>query len=199
MRKDKGFTLIELAVVLAIIAVLAAILTPLVTNYLDQARITRAQADVRTIADAIKLYQRDTGRWPIYDSPAGYPNTVGDGTRIIFGTSNGNAPSQGAANWNLGTVLGTTSLDAYVNNNYSGPSGAATFPKAAYRGPYLGSSDSDPWGNKYLLTAGNLPPSSTYHAFVLSAGPDGKTDTSLTQDSGSPFLAGGDDIVSVLK
>ena len=40
--KSKGFTLIELAVVLAIIAVLAAVLTPMVTGYLDQARVARA-------------------------------------------------------------------------------------------------------------------------------------------------------------
>jgi len=47
--KTKGFTLIELAVVLAIIAILAAILTPMVTSYLDQARQARAQADLRSI------------------------------------------------------------------------------------------------------------------------------------------------------
>ena len=93
MTKDKGFTLIELAVVLAIIAILAAILTPLVTNYIDQARVTRAQADVRTIADAVKLYQRDTGRYPIYDGASNYPNTVGTGIQVIFGTSSGTTPS----------------------------------------------------------------------------------------------------------
>ena len=70
--KSKGFTLIELAVVLAIIAVLAAILTPMVTGYLDQARVARAQADTRTVADAIKLYQRDTGRWPVYNSASDF-------------------------------------------------------------------------------------------------------------------------------
>ncbi|HYR84416.1 MAG TPA: type II secretion system protein GspG [Terriglobia bacterium] len=199
MTREKGFTLIELAVVLAIIAVLAAILTPLVSNYLDQARVTRAQADVRTMADAVKLYQRDTGRYPIYDSSAGYPNTVGDGTRNIFGTSSGSAPTQGAVNWNLGAVLATTTLDAYLNNNYSGPSGNAPFPKAAFRGPYLGSVDSDPWGNKYLLTAVNLAPNNSNHAFVLSAGPDGRTDTALTQGTGAPLVTGGDDVVSVIK
>ena len=45
--KSNGFTLIELAVVLAIIAVLAAVLTPMVTGYIDQARIERLIA-VRT-------------------------------------------------------------------------------------------------------------------------------------------------------
>ena len=49
MSTNKGFTLIELAVVLAIIAILAAVLTPMVTGYIDQARETRAQADVRGV------------------------------------------------------------------------------------------------------------------------------------------------------
>src|SRR5438132_12101024 len=84
--KSKGFTLIELAVVLAIIAVLAAILTPMVTNYLDQARIARAQADLRTIADAVKLYQRDTGQWPVFANSGDYttsPQKFANGNAVL--------------------------------------------------------------------------------------------------------------------
>src|SRR5206468_8418349 len=92
--RSKGFTLIELAVVLAIIAVLAAVLTPMVTGYLDQARTARAQADVRTIADAIKLYQRDTGRWPVFNTNAAVPNTVANSE---LGTASGTAPTAGAS------------------------------------------------------------------------------------------------------
>ncbi len=50
---NRGFTLLEMAIVLAIIAVLAGILTPVVVNYVQQARITAAQADVNAIRDAI--------------------------------------------------------------------------------------------------------------------------------------------------
>src|SRR2546427_11258140 len=64
--KNKGFTLIELAVVLAIIAVLAAMLTPMVNGYLDRARESRAPADVKTIANAIKAYRNDTGVYPFF-------------------------------------------------------------------------------------------------------------------------------------
>ncbi len=59
--KSKGFTLIELAVVLAIIAVLAAVLTPMVTGYLDQARQNdRGRDEIvqprhRTLADLRQL------------------------------------------------------------------------------------------------------------------------------------------------
>jgi len=198
MSKDKGFTLIELAVVLAIIAILAAILTPLVTNYIDQARVTRAQADVRTIADAVKLYQRDTGRYPIYDGASNYPNTVGTGIQVIFGTSSGTTPSNGGG-FGLPAALATTTLDAYLNNNYSGPAGNAPFPKAAFRGPYLGSVDSDPWVYNSMLTAANLAPPSTSHAFITSAGPNNTIDTTLAQNTGVPLVAGGDDVVSVIK
>src|SRR5437867_1615078 len=66
--KSRGFTLMEMAIVLATISILAAILTPVVLSYVDQARMVRATADVKTIADAIRLYQRDTARYPIYSS-----------------------------------------------------------------------------------------------------------------------------------
>ncbi len=75
---NKGFTLIELAVVLAIIAILAAVLTPMVTGYIDQARETRAQSDVRAIATAILGYQRDTSRFPVY-------NNISDANSDVLG------------------------------------------------------------------------------------------------------------------
>src|SRR2546426_10846808 len=110
MMKSKGFTLIELAVVLAIIAVLAAVLTPMVAGYLDQARIARAQADTRTIADAIKLYQRDTGRWPVYGTSTDYPNTIGGGGgHALIGGSIGSNPANGTATWGVSAAVATSS------------------------------------------------------------------------------------------
>src|SRR6266540_4367667 len=104
--RTKGFTLIELAVVLAIIAVLAAVLTPLVTGYLDQARIARAQADVRTIADSLKLHQRDSGRYPIYATLADYPSTIAGGSgKVILGA--GSTPSDLVSDWTV-TVAAST-------------------------------------------------------------------------------------------
>src|SRR5256884_9136502 len=117
--KSKGFTLIELAVVLAIIAVLAAILTPMVTNYLDQSRLARAQADARTIADAIKLYQRDTGQWPVYASAADYSSNSCCGGGALIGSSAGSNPTPGVYDWNVGSVLASSSLETYLNGNFT--------------------------------------------------------------------------------
>ena len=192
---NKGFTLIELAVVLAIIAVLAGVLTPLVTGYLDQARVSRAQADLRTIADAVKLYQRDTGRYPIYNS-AGYPTTVSDGTKNIF-AGPGDAPGETVV-WGLGAATATTTLEAWVNGNFSGVATGNTFPKAGFRGPYISNIEADPWGNQYLLNAANLN-NATYHAFVVSAGPNGVLDTAKNQSATGALSIGVDDIVSVIQ
>jgi general secretion pathway protein G len=191
--KSKGFTLIELAVVLAIIAVLAAVLTPMVTGYLDQARIARAQADVRTIADAIKLYNRDTGRWPIYNSSGTFTSDTVASVEIA--TSQGNNPT-GGSGWSI--TLGNTSLELYLSNDYSSV-GNASFPKAGFRGPYIRTVDSDPWGNKYLVNATDLTKASVNHAYVLSAGPNGTTETTRDVANTANLVAGGDDIIGVIK
>src|SRR5712691_8100606 len=81
--RSQGFTLIEMAIVLAIISVLAAVLTPVVTGYVDQARVTRAAADVRTIADGTRLYRRDAGRFPIYANATGAAADTAAATELV--------------------------------------------------------------------------------------------------------------------
>jgi len=201
--KSKGFTLIELAVVLAIIAVLAAVLTPMVTGYLDQARATRAQADVRTIADAVKLYRRDTGQWPVFTATnASLTLCCGsNGTAIVvIGSSNGNYPTATGTGWSspLSSSNTALSIETYLNGNNTGVSTTNAFPKARFAGPYIGFLDSDAWGNKYILTAQNLT-GTTNHAYVVSAGPDAVIQTNLNQGATGTFTVGGDDIVSLIQ
>ncbi len=59
-----GFTLIEMIVVLAIIGVLALIIVPNVIGRPDQARVTVAKTDLRTISAALKIYRLDNGDYP---------------------------------------------------------------------------------------------------------------------------------------
>ena len=59
-----GFTLIEMIVVLAIIAVVALMILPNIIGRPDQARVTVAKTDLRTISAALKVYRLDNGDYP---------------------------------------------------------------------------------------------------------------------------------------
>ena len=210
MKSTKGFTLIEMAVVLAVIAVLAAILTPLVTSYIDQARVTRANADTAQIAKAYILYYRDTAYWPVYTSlasaQAGNPSVQcqvsGTGSRTMPSQASGNT-SWSTAPLACGTAGNVGIIREYLNVNTLGlstgnPIGGGT----SFRGPYMDGLDAnDPWGNAYVVNARHLSTNDhTRWAFAISAGPDGLLSTNGSQAKGSgPAVTAGDDIVSLIR
>lgn len=62
--RNRGFTLIEVMVVIVILGVLAALVVPRVMSRPDEARVVAAKQDIATIMQALKLYRLDNRRYP---------------------------------------------------------------------------------------------------------------------------------------
>src|SRR5476651_94103 len=63
-RLQRGFTLIEVMVVIAILGILAALIVPKIMSRPDEARRVAAKQDIGTVVQALKLYRLDNGRYP---------------------------------------------------------------------------------------------------------------------------------------
>jgi general secretion pathway protein G len=174
---QKGFTLIEVLVVAAIIGVLAGILVPLIFDRVEEAKISRAEADIKNIASAILLFHKDTGTWP-------YCNTNGAPTQYFerLDSSNSTDPGYSGANWPNGQT------DTFYNHLTSN-----TRNYTSWNGPYIETVEEDPWGNEYRLWARGFS-NANEHAWVVSAGPNGDIETDETATT-----PGGDDLAIMLR
>ena len=63
-RYQRGFTLIEIMVVVVILGILAAIIIPKISDRPEQARRTKAVLDIKGIEQALSLFQMDNGFYP---------------------------------------------------------------------------------------------------------------------------------------
>lgn len=64
LRDDAGYTLTEILVVMAIIGLIAAVLTPGLIGQLGRSRAKAAQVQVETLAAAVEMFRADVGRFP---------------------------------------------------------------------------------------------------------------------------------------
>lgn len=83
-RRDAGFTLLELLVVLAIMGLLAAIAGPQVLKYLGSSRVQAAKVQVQNLVSSLELFYLDVGRYP----------TEAEGLNALV------APAPSAPGWN---------------------------------------------------------------------------------------------------
>jgi general secretion pathway protein G len=63
-RRQRGFTLIEVMVVIAILGILAALIVPKIMSRPDEARRAAAKVDIGSIMQSLDLYRLDNGRYP---------------------------------------------------------------------------------------------------------------------------------------
>lgn len=64
LRRQLGYTLVEMLVVLAIIGLIAGLIAPRVLNYLGESKVKAAQIEMENIASALDLFYLDVGRFP---------------------------------------------------------------------------------------------------------------------------------------
>jgi general secretion pathway protein G len=63
----RGFTLIEIMVVVVILGILGSLIVPNIIGRPDEARATAARADIEAVGNALELYRLDNGTYPSTD------------------------------------------------------------------------------------------------------------------------------------
>jgi general secretion pathway protein G len=114
LRSNRGFTLLEIIVVVAIIAILAAYIAPKVAGRVDDARISKAKSDIRVLESSLELYKLDNFLYP--SSEQGLEALV-------------NKPSgEGTKNWREGGYIKKLNKDPWGNQcQYSYPGSNGEF------------------------------------------------------------------------
>jgi len=185
-----GFSATEVTTVLTALTILSGVAAPAVNDYVEDAKLVRAQADVRTLAVSLVRLFHDVGverarraAWGNYDLLVGagaVPDTSGEA----------------ASAWGRRTSPDRVGiLDDHLVTN------AAEYPsldlraRHGWRGAYLQDRvDADPWGRRYEVNVGALR-SRQFDTVVLSAGPDGIVHSAFERDG---LSAGGDDIIAAV-
>jgi len=66
-RRQRGFTLIEIMIVVVIIGLLAAVIMPQLLGRVDDARVAKAHQDIQAIETALTMYRLDNAKYPTTD------------------------------------------------------------------------------------------------------------------------------------
>ncbi len=186
----RGFTLIEMIVVLGVVAILAAILVPVVEKSINEARVARARNEVQVIAAGMVNFYKDVCRWPNTRRRNLSPNL-----RLLYSVGNaGRYDGDGCGNgnrckgwWKIIRAAKDTFTNQLIKNTLGGRRRRhyPTTGSCAWRGPYLSGIKPDPWGNHYSSNVRYTWPSvATWFnraVYVWSAGPDGQADTPVSQ------------------
>jgi general secretion pathway protein G len=109
-----GFTLIEIMVVVFILGLLVTLVAPRIIGRTDEARVTKARADVKAIEESLHLFKLDNGRYP----------TQGEGIEALV-----TAPA-GARGWNPDGYLDRMPTDPWGNQYFYNTDGRDVLVKS---------------------------------------------------------------------
>lgn len=136
-RAARGFTLIEIMVVVVILGVLAAIVVPKIMDRPDQARVVRARQDIRALASALALYRLDN---------LNYPSTEQGLEALVAKPADGPLP----ARWKSGGYLDRLPKDPWGRDYlYLAPGRHGEFDL------WTQGADGQPGGDSYAADLGN--------------------------------------------
>lgn len=159
-----GFTLIEVIVVAAIIAILAGILVPMIFSQVEESRTSKAKGDAKSIQTAIQMFKKDVGKWPYYtDNTPGAPVTCS----FLHTGTDAQVPTLSAG---FDDTTSVALADQLESNKFG-------YVATMWKGPYLTENTLDPWGKAYVINAGNFDSNPPEIVWVMSAGPDGVIQT----------------------
>lgn len=177
-----GFTLIEVIVVAAIIAILAGILVPMIFNQIDESKITKAKGDIKSLENTLIAFRGDTKVWPTRSADSGacledVDMLRGPGTAPGYLAAAGALPFSGLNFSDLfSKAVGSSTGNCYTN----------------FKGPYTLDVSMDPWEQSYILFTNGFKESVKGPAWVISAGPNKIIDTNVT--GATVTAVAGDDI-----
>jgi prepilin-type N-terminal cleavage/methylation domain-containing protein len=211
VRRNSGFTLFEVIIAVALVAIMAVAIAPPLIKNLNEGKVARAQSDAAVIAGSIMQFYKDTGTWPLQnDADAAF-----DLTRLAGNTSLGGGDTgipaglagvAGSGNWDSWGQVGSLS-DQLIRNATDTvdplyPETTRPHEQPGWAGPYLDREPLDPWGHPYVVNIRYLNPNvagaENHSVMVLSAGPNGVFETPF-QDAATEEQYGGDDVGAVIR
>ena len=194
----RGFTLVEVIVVLSVVLLLTGIAVPMLSSYMEDGRRAKAESEVQVIAASVMSLYKDVGSYPARNGAAANNQVYALFTGPTMPTTNPFAAGHQWSTWAMSAARGDLLDNQLTLNRPQGQTGGAygTTGSTQWRGPYFaGSSPLDPWGRPYVINviSGHSTNTTNYkRMWVLSAGPNGRIDT--PQASTATTEITGDDI-----
>jgi prepilin-type N-terminal cleavage/methylation domain-containing protein len=216
----KGFTLLELILVLALFAIVSSLVVPLAAAMLADANRAKAEADVQQLATAMTRFYADLRHFPACsadDCSRAYRTSETYGLAFLaVGEGRGDLstlyPAESESlrvRWNLrlnadaSRPARNNAFNHLVANNPNadGAVDANDYPGSGRRwlGPYVSGLGPDPWGQAYVVSvgameAGGRPVALAARPWILSAGPNG-----IIETAPDALTLGGDDVGLLLS